>query len=118
VSKDIFYDGDPFKDPAWQNTKPKRRSRMIGCPVPWMSWVYPHVSKDQLAVALYIYRRCCVADSDTVTVPGSEVEEIFGLSRWAKSRSLRALERAGILRRVNNGRRVSKVQLCAWPDPP
>jgi hypothetical protein len=125
VKDDIFEDGDPFKDPAWQKaTKPKRRSRMIGCPVPWFSWLYARVDgrgsggKNQIAVALYLYRRCCIANSDTVTVPNSEIDELLGITRQAKSRALRSLERYGVLWIVENGRRVAKVRLCAWPDPP
>jgi hypothetical protein len=121
VSKDIFEDGDPFADPHWQKpAKSKRSTRFIGCPVPWLVWALPRLNdgKYHLAVALYLYRRCCVAKSDTVTVPNSEVEELFDLSRWAKCRILAALEQAGILKRLENGRRVVKVQLCAWPEPP
>jgi hypothetical protein len=123
VSNDVFEDGDPFKDPHWRKTaKPKRRSRMIGCPVEWFSWVFSrvddNVGRNQLAMALYLYRRCCIANSDTVTVPNSEVGELLGISRQAKSRALISLERVGVLWIVENGKRVVKVRLCAWPDPP
>jgi hypothetical protein len=120
MSGGIFEDGDPFKDPAWQKaTKPRRSGRFIGCPVPWFLWVLPRVGdgKTQLTVALYLYRRCCIAKSDTITVPNSEIEELFDLSRWAKCRALAALERAGVIKRIENGRRAVKVRLCAWPEP-
>jgi hypothetical protein len=124
VSK-IFEDGDPFADPHWQKaTKPRRSSRHIACPVPWFTWLLSRVDgrggggTNQLAVALYLYRRCCIANSDTVTVPNSEIEELLGIDRFAKSRALRSLERYGVLWIVENGRRVAKVRLCAWPDPP
>ena len=120
MNKDIFEDGDPFEDSHWQKTpKAKRHSRHIGCPVPWFVWVLPLVkSKDQLAMALYLYRRCCNWHSDTVTVPNDEVDELLDISRWGKHRQLVALERAGILRIQDTGRRMTKVQLCYWPDPP
>ena len=123
MSKDIFEDGgDPFADPAWQKaTKPKRRSRIIGCPVPWFTWLFARVNdqgKNQLAVALYLYRRCCFCNSDTVVVPIDAIEELLDMSRWAKSRTLRALERAGVLWIVENGKKLVRVRLCAWPDPP
>ena len=119
MSKDIFEDGDPFADPRWQKTtKPRRSGRHIGCPTPWFAWVLPRVkSRDQLALALYLYRRCCICNSSTVTVPNSEIAELFDISRWGKCRLLRTLERAGVLERLENGRRVVRVRLCAWPEP-
>ena len=78
----------------------RRHSRHIGCPVDWLAWVLPLVrSKEQLALALYLYRRCHVCHSNTVTVPTEELEEL-GLGRWAKYRLLVSLEQAGILRAV------------------
>jgi hypothetical protein len=91
----------------------------MGCPVPWFVWVVPLVkSKEQLALAIYLYRRCCVCHGDTITVPTEEVREMVGLSRWGKYRTLNALEQAGVLRVLENGRQTIKVQLCFWPDPP
>jgi hypothetical protein len=100
VNPGIFEDRDPFDDPNWQKTtKPRRRAeRLIGCPMPWFAWALPLVkSKEQLAVALYLYRRCCICRSSTVTVPTNELEEI-GISRVAKYRLLLALEQAGAIR--------------------
>lgn len=105
MSEDVFADGDPFKDPHWQKkTKPRRRARRhIGCPVPWFAWVFPLVkSKDQLGLVLYLYRRCCLAGSNTVAVPNDEIAELLDISRWGKSRLLRALEQAGILQIVRD----------------
>jgi hypothetical protein len=119
MNEDLFVDGqDPFVDTAQQ--KPKRRSgRHIGCQVPWLAWVLPLVrSKEQLALALYLYRRCCLCRSDTVTVPTEGLSEI-GLGRWSKYRLLLALERAGIVRiEEERGRKTIKAQLNHWPDPP
>ena len=106
---------------AWSKTpEAKRSSRLIGCPLPWFAWVFALVkSKDQLALALYLYRRCCIRNSDTITVPNDELDELLGISRWAKYRQLTALERAGILRIKGASRwRMAKVQLCHWPEPP
>lgn len=120
MSNDIFVDGDSLEDPHWwKMRKPKRSSRLIGCPVSWFAWVFPLVkSKEQLAVALYLYRRCCICNSHTVTVPSNEITELLNFSRWGKYRTLLALEQAGILRREENGGRTTKVRLCSWPDPP
>jgi hypothetical protein len=116
----IFEADDPFEDPHWQKTpKPKRSSRLIGCPLPWFAWVFPLVkSKEQLAMALYLYRRCSICNSDTITVPNDEIDELLDISRWGKHRQLIALEQGGILRIKDTGRRMAKVQLCYWPDPP
>jgi hypothetical protein len=121
MSKDIFADGDPFEDPHSRKTpKAKRSSRLIGCPLPWFAWILPLVkSKDQLAMALYLYRRCSICNSDTITVPNDEVSALLDISRWGKYRQLTALERAGILRIKSASRwRLAKVQLCHWPEPP
>jgi hypothetical protein len=119
---DIFEDGDPFEDPHWKITKRKLRSgRYIGCPMSWLAWVFPLVrGKNQLLMALYLYRRCCVCSSDTVTVPNDEVGELLDLSRWAKCRALRGLEQTGIIKRIgrNGWRHATKIQLCCWPAPP
>jgi hypothetical protein len=96
----------------------KQVGRYIGCSVPWFMWVIRLVkSKEQLALALYLYRRCCVCHSDTVTVPTGELEELLDIGRWGKYRLLPALEQAGVLRVKENGRHTMKVQLCCWPDP-
>ena len=122
MSNDIFVDGDPLEDPHWRKTpKAKRSSRHMGCPLPWFVWMLPLVkSKDQLAMALYLYRRCCICNSDTVTVPNDEVEELLDFSRWAKCRALSGLEQARVLRRIgrNGWRHATKIQLCCWPGPP
>lgn len=122
---DLFVDGegDPLELRAAEKQKRKRRrsaGRLIGCPVPWFIWVLPRTgrSKDQLIMALYLYRRCCVCDSNTVTVPNDEVAELLDLSRWGKYRALVALERAGVLQREEHGKHTAKVRLCHWPDPP
>ena len=122
MSENVFEAGDPFEDPAWKETeKPKRKrrnGRLIGCPLPWFVWVFPLVkSKEQLGVALYLYRRCCICSEATVTVPTAELTELR-IGRWAKYRLLLSLEKAGILRIINHGRRTMKVRLCYWPDPP
>ena len=96
--------------------KPKRQpTPFIGCPVPWFAWVLPRVkSKEQLALALYLYRRCCVCRSNTVTVPAGQLKQI-GLGRWGKYRLLAALEESGVIHieRWENGQAI-KVRLVGW----
>jgi hypothetical protein len=118
VSEDIFEKGDPFDDPAWRRTTKRRAGRFIGCSVPWLAWVLPLVkSKEQLALALCVYRRCCVQNSNTVTVPTEELTEL-GIGRWAKYHLVPKLEQVGLLRVLESGRGTIKVQLLHWPDPP
>jgi len=91
---------------------------MIGCRLAWFEWVLPLVkSKNQLAFALLLYRRCCICKSAKVTVP-TDVFESLGISRHGKRRLLLALERAGVIRveETQNGR-VGKVTLLNWPEP-
>jgi proline racemase len=118
MSDDIFADGDPFNDPAWQKIKRRRGQRMIGCPLSWFEWAVPLVkSKGQLAFVLLLYRRCCICKSATVTVPTHEFESI-GISRYGKRTLLLALEQAGVVRveATRNGQ-VGKVTLANWPEP-
>ena len=85
----------------------------------WFAWVLPLVrGKEQLALALYLYRRCYVCGSRTVTVPTGELEEI-GIGRWGKYRLLPTLEQVGIVRveETRNGQ-AGKVTLLHWPDAP
>jgi hypothetical protein len=123
MSDDLFIDGgDPLDDPHWQKTKTtklRRSGRHMGCPLPWFVWVFPLVqSKEQLGLAFYLYRRCCICRSDTVTVPNNEIRDLMDVSRFGKCRMLKSMEEAGILRIEENGRQTTKVRLCHWPDPP
>ena len=95
--------------------KPKQQTApFIGCPVSWFAWVLPRVkSKEQLALALYLYRRCCVCRSNTVTVPAGQLKQV-GLGRWGKYRLLAALEESGVVRIERRGRQAIKVRLVGW----
>jgi hypothetical protein len=87
----------------------------IGCPVEWFIWVIELVtSKEQLVLALYLYRRACILRSATVTVPSGELAT-FGFGRWSKYRLLVALEEHGIVRVEQRNGRSLKVTLVRWP---
>jgi hypothetical protein len=96
--------------------KPKQPAApFIGCPVSWFAWVLPRAkSKEQLALALYLYRRCCVCRSGTVTVPAGQLTQI-GLGRWSKYKLLTALKGSGVvhIERWENGQAI-KVRLVGW----
>jgi hypothetical protein len=60
----LFYEGDPFDDPAWkvtENTAKKAKHQVldfVGCPMAWLEQVMPHVrGGSQIVVALLLYRR-------------------------------------------------------------
>ena len=121
MSNYLFEGSDPFADPAWQKVtgNHKRAERLIGCPLPWFEWLLPLVkTKDQLAFALYLYRRCCICGTATVTVPTREFAGM-GISRYGKYRLLAALEQAGIVRiEPAQFGQVGSVTLTYWPNPP
>jgi hypothetical protein len=87
----------------------------IGCPVEWFIWAIGLTrSKEQLALALYLYRRACILRSATVTVPSQELAA-FGFGRWSKYRLLVALEEHGVVRVEQRNGRSLKVTLARWP---
>ena len=83
---DLFEQGDPFEDSAWKEEespkrKPKRSlsAQYVGCPLKWLQWVARLTkSKQQLLLALYLYRRCHVCHSRTVDVPTGDLADKIG----------------------------------------
>jgi hypothetical protein len=72
--------------------------RHIGCPLSWFKRVLPVVrGKNELAVALYIYRLRIVQHSQTVVVSNAPLLSELGIDRFAKHRALRRLAAAGII---------------------
>jgi len=122
--EEMFEDGDPLNDPAWQGGgKSKRRGQQkephIGCPIAWLRWVWPLMrSPEQLVLALLLYRRCVLCNSATIDVPGRDVEKL-GLSRHTKRHRLYRFEQLGILcvQERQTGRAM-RVTILYWPDPP
>jgi DNA-binding transcriptional ArsR family regulator len=73
-------------------------SRHIGCPLSWFRLVFPVVrGKNELAVALYIYRLRAIHGSRTVVVTNERLLAELGVNRFAKRRALRRLAEAGIV---------------------
>ena len=90
--------------PRGQNSKFHRPAhnantlRHIGCPLSWFKLVLPVVrGKNELAVALYIYRLRIVQHSQTVVVSNAPLLSELGIDRFAKHRALRRLAAAGII---------------------
>lgn len=94
--------------------KRKRSERHIGAPwalivalreanIPWAAVV----------MALYIHRRACVTRQRTVTLNGSELDEIK-FDRKLRSRSLQHLAAAGFIRVRNPGAGKSLQVAPSW----
>jgi hypothetical protein len=76
----------------------KRGCRLMGAP--WAFWAGLREAKlPWLAVvlAIYIYRRTKVTHSNAVTLIGTELEELK-IDRYRRSRALRRLVSAGVIR--------------------
>jgi hypothetical protein len=72
--------------------------RHIGCPLWWFRRALAAVkSKDQLAVALYLYRRSVVCKSATVRLSNNGLREDLGVGRTAKYLALKNLAAGGLI---------------------
>lgn len=86
--------------------------RHIGCPLWWFTLVFPIVrGKNELAVALYIYRLRMIHRSHTVVVSNERLLTELGIDRYAKYRALRRLADAGvIILKRRSGKRALQVK--------
>jgi hypothetical protein len=113
----IETDGDPLNvRPAGRHraTKVKASSKdgHIGCPLSWFRLVFPVVrGKNELAVALWLYRIRSVRHSRTITVSNGPLAQL-GIDRFAKYRALRRLAEAGLIRVKSNNRKALNVRFC------
>jgi DNA-binding transcriptional ArsR family regulator len=107
MSEDSLWDDGP--DGLDTTTKPARaqlqaRERFIGCPLAWLKAVYPAVwGKNQLTVALALYRLRTIKKSRTVSMSNMDLLAELGIDRRTKYRTLKRLAAAGIItiERVN-----------------
>lgn len=111
-------DGDPFDDPLWQQadaTVTKRGrpdQQFIGCPLPWFKRVLPVVhGKNELAIALYLYRLSKVCGSRTMVVSNERLLAELGIDRYSKYRALRRLAEAGIIVCKHHDKRAIQVTI-------
>jgi hypothetical protein len=113
---DLWVDGpdDIANAPA-----PKRRrsrvgtdsSRHIGCPLWWFRLVFPIVrGKNELAVALYIYRLRKVRHSFTLTITNERLLAELGINRFAKYRALRRLADAKVISLRRHGKHAVEIE--------
>jgi hypothetical protein len=100
------------------NVQPVRRRaaraltdmRLIGCPLWWFRQVFPTVhGKNELAVALYIYRLRVIRGARTVAVTNARLLTELGIDRFAKYRALRRLAEAGIIKVKRHNQRALEI---------
>jgi hypothetical protein len=85
-------------DPKPRRARSAAESRHIGCPLAWFTRVFPVVrGKNELAVALYLYRLREIRRNRTVKVSNVGLLTDLGIDRYAKYRALRRLAGAGII---------------------
>jgi hypothetical protein len=120
----LFSTDDPFDHPLWRNNKPIRRIKLIGddsfigCPVRWLQQVSSVVqSKDQLIVALLLYRHHALYRGKTFAFSNTEIAN-FGISHQTKYRALGYLEAAGLIRVEKVNGRASLVALTCPGSAP
>lgn len=84
--------------------------RHIGCPLRWFMLVFPVVcSKNELAVALHIYRLRSIRRSRTITVANMGLLADLGIDRFTKYRALRRLADAGIIKVKRHNKQALKI---------
>jgi hypothetical protein len=120
-------DQNPFKDnletlrldakPAsagaqTRQLRTRRPSRHIGCPLTWFKRVFPIVrGKNELAVALFLYRQHAIHRSRTITLSNACLAEL-GIERHAKYRALRRLAGAGIITLERYNKSAARITFC------
>ena len=92
------------------------QKRLVGCPLEWFTWAFRLTrSKEQFALALYLYRRACIFRNATVTVPNRELTELGFGGRTSKRRLTVGPKSAGIVRVEQRNGRTARVTLLRWP---
>jgi hypothetical protein len=115
MTDDSLWIGGPddlARTPTKKAPAHRRTNAFIGCPMSWLRRALPAVrSAEQLAVALYVYRRTKVCRSKTVSVSNAELQRELGIDRRIKYRALTGLESAGVIRLKNRIGRAVTVTL-------
>lgn len=112
------------KDDLDLSDSPRKRfrnvdtGRHIGCPLSWFKLVFPIVrGKNELAVALYLYRLRSVRRSRSITVSNTTLLAELGIDRFAKYRALERLAAAGIITVKRHHKRALKIVFCDRRSP-
>ena len=113
MSEDLWTGGqsDDLDLPvARQRMRVADSARHIGCPLWWFALVFPVVrGKNELAVALYIYRLRMIRRSRTVAVSNERLLAELGIDRYAKYRTLNRLADAGVIRIKRHNKRALEI---------
>jgi hypothetical protein len=85
-------------------------SRHIGCPLWWLKAVLPVMcGKNELVVALFLYRLRSIHRSRTVLVSNARLLAELGIDRYAKYRAIKHLEGAGLITVQRRDRKTLKI---------
>lgn len=85
--------------PARSAGRARTNGAFFGCPLSWIKKVAPLVhGKGELLVAIYLWRLRVVTRSKMIVLGNSRLLDELGIDRFTKSRTLRRLERAGLIR--------------------
>jgi hypothetical protein len=121
---DLFLDGNPLDDPAWQEAERYAREAdeglryrpkgYVACPLSWMRQVLPLVhSPHQMVVAQLVYT--CSRTNSLNPIRNSELSKL-GISRFAKYKAIASLEEAGLIEVDRRNGRTLSVRLL-WMPP-
>ena len=110
---------------AWKAAPGKKRGHRqwrridqhIGAPISFIKEVCLMTGgRADLIVALCIFRRVCVCDSWTVTLPNAELASL-DVDRRCKQKALTRLQHAGLIRVKNRAGHSARMTLL-WRPPP
>ena len=91
-------------------------SRHIGCPMWWLKAVLPVVhGKNEVAVALFLYRLRVIYRSRTVPVTNVRLFAELGIDRRTKYLTIKLLERAGLITVERHNQRALKITFPPAP---
>jgi hypothetical protein len=117
----LFLEGDPFDDPAWQRAAlmagaPPRPSKgYVTCSLAWLARVLPVLrTARHLTVGLLLYRQCLVQRSRTVAFSNAGLADLK-IGRQSKYRALALLEEAGAITIEPRNGRAIRVTLRWFP---
>jgi hypothetical protein len=100
-----------LKEQTKRKRQPRRPARYIGAPLSFLSDVCRLTEgRTTLLVALCIYRRTCVCDSRTVTLPNAELAEL-GIDWRRKREALARLQSAGLIEVKSTRGRTARITL-------
>ena len=115
--EDLWLPGPPGLDDielaVTQAVPVQRGPGHIGCPLSWYKKAYAASrGKNDLTVALFLYRWHSVRKSRTLPTPNAELAEL-GVDRAAKWRALARLEKAGLVKIRRRGFHALEVTLVS-----